>query len=49
MSDSISILIAEDHALVRKGLLALLAAKQNLHVVGEAVDGLEAVQMARSC
>lgn len=45
----INILIAEDHALVRKGLMALLASKADLQVVGEAVDGNEAVRMAGSC
>ena len=49
MSDTIKILIAEDHALVRRGLMALLAAKPDLQVVGEAVDGNEAVRMARTC
>ncbi len=49
MSESIKILVAEDHALVRKGLVALLSAKRDLQVVGEAVDGIEAVQKARSC
>ena len=45
MSQRIRILIAEDHALVRKGLRALLSAKADLEVIGEAVDGIEAVEM----
>lgn len=49
MSETVRILIVEDHALVRKGLLALLTAKPGLQVVGEAVDGIEAIRMARSC
>ena len=49
MSEAVKILIADDHALVRKGLLALLAAKPEVQVVGEAADGIEAVRMARSC
>lgn len=47
MPAAIKILIAEDHALVRKGLLALLSAKPEIQVVGEAVDGHEAVSMAK--
>lgn len=49
MSEEIKILIVDDHALVRKGLLALLTAKPDVQVVGEAADGFEAVHMAGSC
>lgn len=49
MSEAVKILIADDHALVRKGLLALLEAKPDVQVVGEAADGIEAVSMAGSC
>lgn len=49
LSEKVKILVVEDHALVRKGLLALLAAKPDLEVVGEAVDGIEAIHMAKSC
>lgn len=48
MSESIRILIAEDHAIVRAGLYALLEIKPGLEVVGEAADGIEAVLKARS-
>ncbi len=47
MSEPIRILIADDHAIVREGLRALIAAKPGMTVVGEAVDGIEAVQKAR--
>jgi len=42
---AISILLADDHQIVRQGLRALLEVEGDLHVVGEAADGLEAVQM----
>lgn len=42
----IRILIADDHAVVRSGLRSLLLAAPDLEVVGEAVDGYEAVELA---
>ncbi|MEO6244872.1 MAG: response regulator transcription factor [Opitutaceae bacterium] len=42
-----TILIAEDHAIVRQGLCALLKAEAHFKVVGEARDGREAVAMAQ--
>jgi DNA-binding NarL/FixJ family response regulator len=39
----IRILIVEDHHVVRKGLMALLASVPDVEVVGEASDGVEAV------
>jgi DNA-binding NarL/FixJ family response regulator len=41
------ILLVDDHDLFRKGVAALLALKADMEVVGEASDGLEAVQRAR--
>ena len=41
---TISILLADDHHVVRQGLRALLEAETDFHVLGEASDGLEAVQ-----
>jgi DNA-binding NarL/FixJ family response regulator len=38
------IVIAEDHTILRQGLKALLKSNDNLEVVGEAEDGLEAVR-----
>ena len=43
MENRIRILIVEDHHVVRKGLVALLAAVTAVEVVGEASDGVEAV------
>lgn len=43
----IRLLIADDEAMVRKGLRLVLEAEDDLHVVGEAADGAEAVEEAR--
>lgn len=48
MSESIRILIADDHAVVREGLRAVIAAEPGMELVGEAKDGIEAVLKARS-
>lgn len=44
----IRILVVDDHALVRKGLVALLDVKPGVEVIGEAADGDEAVNLART-
>jgi DNA-binding NarL/FixJ family response regulator len=43
----IRVLIADDQALVRGGFRLILEAQQDIEVVGEAVDGVEAVELAR--
>lgn len=48
MADDIRVLIADDHAVVRFGLRALLASEPGIEVVGEAADGLAAVAQARA-
>jgi NarL family two-component system response regulator LiaR len=48
MSEDIRILIADDHAVVREGLRALIDVEPGMALVGEAADGIEAVQKARS-
>jgi len=40
-------LLVDDHVLFRKGVAALLAGRQEIEVVGEAGDGLEAITVAR--
>jgi DNA-binding NarL/FixJ family response regulator len=40
------ILLVDDHVLFRKGLAALLGSRQEMQVVGEASDGLEAIELA---
>ncbi len=42
------LLIAEDHALVREGLRAMLAGEPDIEVIGEAENGKEAVELCRS-
>jgi len=44
----IRILVADDHAVVREGLRALIEAKPDLELVGEAANGVEAVERARA-
>jgi len=44
----ISVLLAEDHGIVRQGLCALLNTDGNFMIVGEARTGREAVEMART-
>ncbi len=48
MNEIIRILIADDHAIVRKGLITLLASEPGIEIVGEAMDGVEVVLKARS-
>jgi DNA-binding NarL/FixJ family response regulator len=43
----IRVLVAEDHAVVRRGMIALLAGADDLEVVGAAGDGAEALAMVR--
>lgn len=42
----IRVLLADDHAIVRKGIKTLLMSEDGIEVIGEAVDGLDAVQQA---
>ena len=46
MKKPIRILIADDHNIVRKGIKVLLATEKDMQVVGEAENGLEAVEKA---
>jgi len=43
----IRVLLADDHAIVREGLRALLAREADMQVVAEAGDGREALRLAR--
>lgn len=45
---TVTILLADDHPLIRRGLRNLLATEPVFSVVGEAEDGLRAVQLAES-
>ena len=43
---SISVLLVDDHTIVRQGLKALLMAENDINIVAEAQSGREAVQLA---
>ena len=48
MSDPhISVLLVDDHSLVRRGFRRMLEDEADIHVVGEASDGEEAIKLAR--
>jgi len=44
----IRVLIADDHAILREGLRALLSTTDDIEVVGEAADGREAIERVRA-
>jgi len=44
----IRVLVADDHAIVRRGICALLATEPDIDVVGEALDGHEALAKAQA-
>lgn len=46
---AIRVLLADDHALMREGLRAILARDRDVEVLGEAASGLEAVELCREC
>jgi DNA-binding NarL/FixJ family response regulator len=48
MADKISVLLVDDHSLVRRGFRRMLEDEEDIDVVGEASDGEEAVKLARS-
>jgi DNA-binding NarL/FixJ family response regulator len=47
MSESITVVIAEDHPLFRKGLADALALDASFSIVGEAADGVQALELLR--
>ena len=46
--NKIKVLLSDDHTVVRQGLRSLLAAEPDIEVVGEAENGRQAVQMAKT-
>jgi two-component system, NarL family, response regulator LiaR len=46
--DKIRVLLADDHSLFREGIRSLLEDQEDIEIVGEAEDGLEAIQLAHS-
>ncbi|GAB2509079.1 response regulator transcription factor [Microbacterium petrolearium] len=47
MTDRITVLVADDQAMVRAGFAALLDAQDGIRVIGQAGDGIEAERLAR--
>jgi two-component system, NarL family, nitrate/nitrite response regulator NarL len=45
--DKLRILLVDDHIMFRKGVAAVLAEREDMEVVGEAEDGLEAIAVAQ--
>jgi len=43
----IKVLVVEDQSVVREGIIAILSLQDDIEVVGEAVDGIQAVELAR--
>jgi NarL family two-component system response regulator LiaR len=48
MAENIRVLIVDDHAIVREGQRALIDSEPGIEVLGEAANGIEAVEMALS-
>ena len=46
MAGKISVLVADDHAIVRRALVSLLSLVEGVEIIGEAADGREAVDLA---
>ena len=44
-TSSITVVLAEDHTIVRSGLITLIERQNNFRVIGEASNGIDAVQM----
>lgn len=49
MTDRVRVLLVDDHGVVRKGLRIFLSLADDLEVVGEARNGVEAVEQTAAC
>ncbi|MDT0186429.1 response regulator transcription factor [Microbacterium sp. ARD31] len=47
MTDPLRVLLVDDHAMVRSGFAMVLSVEDDIEVVGEAADGLQAIERAR--
>jgi len=47
MTEEISVLLVDDHSLVRRGFRRILEDEEGMKVVGEAANGVEAIRMAQ--
>lgn len=48
MTDTLKVLLVDDHAMVRSGFAMVLSVEDDIEVVGEAADGLGAIEQARA-
>ena len=48
MSDPLRVLLVDDHAMVRSGFAMVLSVEDDIEVVGEAADGVQALEQARA-
>ncbi|MCB9453560.1 MAG: response regulator transcription factor [Anaerolineaceae bacterium] len=48
MSETIRIIVADDHPIVRDGLIAILSTQPDFEVIGKAGDGLETIKLSES-
>ncbi|PKH43434.1 DNA-binding response regulator, NarL/FixJ family, contains REC and HTH domains [Nocardioides alpinus] len=48
MSERLRVLLVDDHAMVRSGFAMVLSVEDDIEVVGEAADGLQAIEQARA-
>jgi len=46
MTEKIKVMIADDHPVVRKGIRTLIESEPDMELIGEAVDGANAVELA---
>ena len=47
LDNSYTILVVDDHPLMRKGIVQLLTLEEKFNVIGEASDGVEAITLAK--
>ena len=47
-TDKIKVIIADDHPLLREGIIKILSLEPRIQVVGEAQDGAQAIELARN-
>lgn len=48
-NDTIRVMLVDDHTILREGLRGLLRSAPDIHVVGEAANGVDAVAIAAQC
>ncbi len=49
MADNLRVVLVEDHPIFREGLRALVVSSLGYEVIGEAEDGLQAIELCRDC